>query len=95
MARAVEVRHLQAGVRECLKQPGVEGLLLKQAQAAAGRCNSMMSRDLAARGAEYAAERKPLGYSSGAVVRCGGAYGGYLAAIDNAKNNTLKKGCGV
>lgn len=95
MARAVEVKHIQSGVRKCLKEDDVGDLLYAQAVKAAAQCNSMMSLDLKQRGAAYVAERKALGFSAGAVVRTGGKYNGYLTALDNAKNNTLKKGCGV
>lgn len=95
MARAVRVRHLKRGVREVLKSDGVAAMLGGQAERAAVRCNALCDPQLRRAGAEYVAETVQRGFTAGGLVRVGGEGGGKFARIDNYRNNTLKKGCGV
>lgn len=96
MARAkVSIRHIDAGVREILKSEGVANLLGQQAAKAASRCNGLCDPALRSAGARYDSEIVQRGYTAGGLVYVSGAKDGRLAGIDNARNNTLKKGCGV
>lgn len=95
MARAVKVRILLAGVREVLKSEGVAAMLGSQAAKAAARCNALCDPQLKRAGAEYVSETVQRGFTAGGLVRIGGAEDGKFARIDNHRNNTLKKGCGV
>lgn len=84
-----------SGVRETLSSGAVQAMLLNQAKAAAGRCNSLCDPALRRRGAEYAAMEKKGMYTALALVYCSGKKDGEYARIDNWKHNTLKKGCGA
>lgn len=94
MAR-VRVRSNMAGVREVLKSPGVAAMLGAQAEKAAARCNALCDPQMRRAGAEYVAETVQRGYTAGGLVRVAGAEDGKFARIDNYRNNTLRKGCGV
>lgn len=96
MGRAkVQIRHVNAGVREVLKSDGVAQMLGAQAQKAAARCNAMCDKGLYRAGARYDAGIVQRRYTAGGLVYVSGAKSGRLAGIDNARNNTLKKGCGI
>lgn len=84
-----------AGIREVLKSPGVEQMLGRQAEKAAARCNALCDPKLKKQGARYEAASVQRGYTAGGLVYVAGAKNGRLAGIDNARNNTLKKGCGI
>ncbi len=91
----VKVKPVMNGVREVLKSPGVTEMLESQAKVAAARCNQMCSAQMRNAGAEYVASTKTLKYSAAGLVSCGGEEDGKFARIDNYRNNTLKKGCGI
>ena len=97
MARAVKVRILLTGVREILHSPGVYEMLGSQAKKAAARCNAMCDPELKKGGARYETTPVSRGYTAGGLVYIGGAddEARKLTSIDNHRNNTLKKGCGV
>lgn len=95
MARRVRVRANLAGVREVLKSDSVASMLGEQAARAAARCNALCDPRMRRAGAEYVAETVQRGYTAGGLVRIGGADDGKFARIDNYRNNTLKKGCGI
>ena len=89
------IRPVMAGVREVLKSEKVASMLGEQAEKAAARCNALCDPQMRSAGAEYVAETVQRGYTAGGLVSVGGAEGGKFARIDNYRNNTLKKGCGV
>ena len=95
MARAVRVRAQLRGVREVLKSDGVASMLGGQAERAAAHCNSLCDPQLKRAGARYVAETVQRRFTAGGLVRVGGEEDGKFARIDNYRNNTLKKGCGV
>lgn len=95
MARSVRVKASLRGVRAVLKSDGVASMLGEQAARAAARCNALCDPRMRRAGAEYVAETVQRGYTAGGLVRTGGAEDGKFARIDNARNNTLRKGCGV
>ena len=95
MGSRVKVTHIPSGVRAVLKSDGVAGMLGQQAERAAARCNALCDPALRRGGARYEASVKQMGFTAGGVVRPAGAKDGLLARIDNARNNTMKKGCGL
>lgn len=95
MGSRVRVTPVMAGVREVLKSPGVAALLGEQAAKAAARCNAMCDPGLKRAGARYEAATVQRGYTAGGLVFESGAENGRLAGLDNARNNTLRKGCEV
>lgn len=92
MAR-VKCHAIMSGVRETLRSDIVEAMLSGQAEAAAGRCNSLCDPALRRRGAEYAYKTEKGMYTALGLVYCSGRKDGEYARIDNWKHNTLKKGC--
>lgn len=83
------VRHINEGVISTLKQSGVQSMLADQAADYASTCTSMMLP----KWRKYSA-----GYKSRVVDRRHYAAGlvyttDFETMLDNAKNNTLKKGC--
>lgn len=95
MGSRVRVVPVMSGVREVLKSPGVTAMLGEQAAKAAARCNAMCDPGLKRAGARYDAATVRRGYTAGGLVYESGAENGRLAGLDNARNNTLRKGCGV
>lgn len=93
--RCTKVSSIESGVIEVLKSDGVRSMISSQAEKAASRCNAMMQPQLAHAGGRYEASTKDMHYLVGGVVSCGGADGGKFARIDNYRQNTLKKGCGI
>lgn len=83
------VKHIDSGVVSITKSDGVTGMLYKQGAGYAARCNSLAS--LPHGHPEYDVQVKPLSWCNG--VRVGVANAD--AYIDNLRNNTLKKGCGI
>lgn len=86
------------GVRGVLKSTGVQRLLSLQGERAAARCNAMYRSNhiegqhgFAPHGAPYAHHPKQLGYTAAEVVHVASRAGG----LDNARRNTLRKGCGI
>lgn len=80
------------GINEVMKQPGVASLIAAQGERAAARCNAM-AREYRGTGEEpvYGSEQVTKRYVAAAVVYAANR----AAGLDNLKNNTLKKGCGV
>lgn len=94
MGSRVRVRADVSGVREVLHAPGVKSLLRAQAAAACARCNSLCDPSLRAGGAEYRYGVVDRAFTSGGIVYAPGTSdGGNLAAVDNARHNTLIRGC--
>lgn len=95
--RVGRIRHLKRGVRAVLKSDGVAALLGAQAARAAARCNSLCDPELRRGGARYSSETVQRGYTAGGLVYAAGSddEARRLTRIDNFRNNTLKKGCGV
>ena len=83
------VKHIASGVVSITKSNGVTGMLYEQGSGYAARCNSLAS--LPHGNPEYDVQVKPLSWCNG--VRVGVANAD--AYIDNLRNNTLKKGCGI
>lgn len=93
--RVLGLRPVMAGVRGVLKSQAVAEMLGSQAARAADRCNALCDPKLRRAGARYDSEQVQRGYTAGGLVYISGADNGRLAGIDNARNNTLKKGCGA
>ena len=85
------VKYLPSGGSEVLRQSGVVSLLRQQAEKDAARCNSIAGLHNASIRPRYAAEPKNVNYFEGYLVKCDNTE----AYIDNLRNNTLKKGCGI
>lgn len=96
-AKVGRIRHIKSGVRRILKSEGVAAMLGGQAKRAATRCNDMCDPDLRRAGARYSSATVRRGFTAGGLVYIDGegSEAKKLAAIDNFRNNTLKKGCGV
>ena len=96
MAKYVKsLKYIDAGGREILKSSGVRSLLSQQGEAAASRCNALCSSSMKKAGARYDCEIVERSYVAAARVHVSGEEDGKFALIDNYRNNTLKKGCGV
>lgn len=95
MGRRVRIRHVDSGVRAVLKSDGVKAMLESQAAAAAARCNALCDPALRRAGARYESKGVQRGYTAGGLVYEAGERDGRLAGLDNLRNNTLKKGCGL
>lgn len=94
MASRVRVRADVAGVREVLHAPGVKSMLGAQAAAACARCNALCDPALREGGAEYRHGVVDRRFTAGGIVYAPGTSdGGNLAAVDNARHNTLVRGC--
>ena len=83
------VKHINGGVVDVLKSGGVTGMLDEQGAGYAARCDSLAR--LPHGHPEYDVQVKPLSWCNG--VRVGVA--NTDAYLDNLRNNTLKKGCGI
>lgn len=96
MAKYVKnLKYIDAGGREILKSSGVKSLLRSLGQKGASRCNALCDPQLKKEGARYDCEIVERAYVAAARIHVSGAEDGDLAAIDNYRNNTLKKGCGI
>lgn len=89
------VKPVMGGVWDVLKSSGVRSLVASQANKAAARCNAMMDPQLKKAGGLYEASTKELAFVVAGKVSVAGAESGKFAVIDNRRNNTLKKGCGI
>ena len=95
MGSRVRIRHVDSGVRAVLKSDGVKAMLEPPAAAAAARCNALCDPALKRAGARYESRGVQRGYTAGGLVYEAGKRDGRLAGLDNLRNNTLKKGCGL
>ncbi len=96
MGRYVKsLKYIDKGGRAILKSSGVRSLISRQGEKAASRCNRLCSAEMKAKGARYDCEIVELTYVVAARVHVSGEGEGRFALIDNFRNNTLKKGCGV
>lgn len=93
--RSGRIEPIMSGVREILNGPGVQSMLTAQTARAAARCNAMMDPQMRHAGGEYTASSKRVKNVTCGRVGVGGREDGKFAHIDNHRNNTLKKGCGV
>lgn len=92
---AVEVELDMSGVRAILKSDGVRSVLMSECQAAAGRCNSLVSWHSQMTADAYGAAVQDGGFTAIGIVgmrRLG--HDGKAVAYENAAHNTLLKGCG-
>lgn len=83
---------VMSGVNAVLKSEGVAAMVNAQGERAAARCNAMAQRLKRMKQApRYEAEPVQTRYVAASRVHIanGEAY------VDNLRNNTLKKGCGV
>lgn len=87
-----KVRPVMSGVNAVLKSDGVAALINAQGERAAARCNAMAER-LPRMQDDPLYESEPVQTRYVAAARVHIANG--EAAVDNYRNNTLKKGCGV
>lgn len=85
------VKYRPSGGSAVLRQSGVVSLLRKQAEGMASTCNSIAGLHKATTRPRYVAEPKGVTYFEGYLVKCDNTE----AYIDNLRNNTLKKGCGI
>ena len=85
------VKYLPSGGSEVLRQSGVVSLLRQQAVGMASTCNSIAGLHGASTRPRYIAEPKGVTYFEGYLVKCDNTE----AYIDNLRNNTIKKGCGI
>ena len=92
---AGDIKPVMSGVRSVLKSAPVASMLGRQAAKAAARCNALCSPQMRKAGARYDSAAVQRGYTAGGLVYASGAEDGKFARIDNYRNNTLKKGCGV
>lgn len=95
MGRRVRIKHVDSGVRAVLKSDGVKAMLESQAAAAAARCNALCSPAFRHAGARYESKGVQRCYTAGGLVYEAGEENGRYAGLDNLRNNTLKKGCGL
>lgn len=93
--KRVRCRPVMGGVRATLKDPAVQSMLHQAAASRASRCNALCDPGLRRLGAEYEVVDQIRGYTAVSLVVASGARDGEYARIDNFRNNTLKKGCGV
>lgn len=84
----LKIKYNRPGGTEVLKS--AQSLVNEQAERMAAACNAI-AQPVHGRTGQYVAEPKALSYTAGAVVKSADVY----AAIDNQRNNTLKKGCGL
>lgn len=85
------IQPVMGGVRSVLKSEGVAQMLGVQAQRAAARCCSLYSLKGTPTVTPYVAEIVQRGYTAGGLVRVNSP----SAVVDNRRNNTLRKGCGI
>ena len=90
-ARVGRIKPVIGGVRSVLKSDGVAQMLGVQAQRAAARCCVLYSLKGTPTVPPYVGEIVQRGYTAGGLVRVNSP----SAVIDNRRNNTLKKGCGI
>lgn len=91
MAR-LDLRPNLSGINEVMKSPGVASLINAQGAKAAARCNSMAHDFSHSAGSpRYASEPVMMSFVAASRVYVANAEAG----LDNLRNNTLKKGCGV
>ena len=84
-----------AGVRELLNSDGVVSLLQSECDAAAARCNGLVSWHSPMDAPAYRGVVDHAPYSAvGKVVMNGLGRDGLAVAHEDAKHNTLLKGCG-
>lgn len=96
MAKYVKnLKYIDKGGRAILKSTGVKELISQQGEKAAAKCNTLCSEDMKAAGARYDCRTVYRSYVVAAQVYVSGEEDGKFARIDNLRNNTLKKGCGI
>lgn len=89
MRRVGRIKTVERGIVEITKGGAVSSMLIAQGEKAAARCNALAH--LSHGNPLYTCQLKMLGKTASARVGVANSD----ACIDNLKNNTLKKGCGV
>ena len=89
--RVGRIQPVMVGVRSVLKSDVVAQMLGMQAKRAAARCCALYSLKGTPTVTPYVGEIVQRGYTAGGLVRVNSP----SAVVDNRKNNTLKKGCGI
>ena len=86
-AKLVDLKPYMPGINDILRSRKLDSLLEEVASKKTARCNKRAQIE----GAEYAYEIVSRKYVRAAMVFTAN----YEAGVDNKRNNTLKKGCGV
>ena len=92
---SVQVKIHIGEVRACLKSGGVRALLQSECDAAAARCNDLVSWHSPMDSPAYSAHVDDGAFTAvGKVTMNGLGRDGNAVAYENAKHNTLLRGCG-